>query len=105
MASAQQKRLQRARRHRIVRPRDVEAHGIARENLLRLYRRGVLTRAARGVYILAEGRVTEHHTLAIAAKQVPHGVVCLLSALQFHGLTTQTPHKPNFLSCLPTSSG
>ncbi len=93
MASAQQKILQMARRHRIVRPRDVEAHGIARENLLRLYRRGLLTRAARGVYILAEGRVTEHHTLAIAAKQVPRGVVCLLSALQFHGLTTQTPHQ------------
>ena len=82
-----------ARRHKIVRPKDVEARGSARENLLRLYRRGVLTRTARGVYVLTEAPVTEHHSLAVAAKQVPRGVICLLSALQFHDLTTQTPHE------------
>src|SRR5579864_2851181 len=93
MATASQRILQNARRQHIVRPRDVEAQGIAREHLLRLYRRGVLTRTARGVYILADAAVTENHSLAVAAKQVPRGVVCLLSALQFHGLTTQQPHE------------
>src|SRR5260370_23511083 len=93
MRSASQRILQIAHRQRIVRPKDVEAHGIARESLLRLYRRGVLTRTARGVYVLAEAPVTEHHSLAVAAKQVPRGVLCLLSALQFHGLTTQAPHQ------------
>jgi len=77
----------------LVRPRDVEALGIAREFLLRLYRDGILVRPARGVYALAESPVTEHHTLAVAAKRVPRGVVCLLSALRFHGLTTQDPHE------------
>ena len=77
----------------LVRPRDIEARGIARESLLRLYRQGLLVRPARGVYALADSSVTEHHSLAVAAKLVPRGVVCLLSALRFHGLTTQDPHE------------
>jgi predicted transcriptional regulator of viral defense system len=77
----------------LVRPRDIEARGIARESLLRLYRQGLLVRPARGVYALAESSVTEHHSLAVAAKLVPRSVVCLLSALRFHGLTTQDPHE------------
>jgi len=93
MPTAAQKILQIAHRQRIVRPKDIEAHGIARENLLRLYRSGLLTRTARGVYVLAGAPVTEYHGLAVAAKRVPRGVVCLLSALQFHGLTTQQPHE------------
>src|ERR1035441_9810085 len=76
----------------LVRSRDVEALGIARESLLRLYRQGVLVRPARGVYALADSSITEHHSLAVAAKLVPRGVVCLMSALRFHGLTTQDPH-------------
>jgi predicted transcriptional regulator of viral defense system len=77
----------------LVRARDVETRGIARESLLRLYRQGLLVRPARGVYVLAETPVTEHHSLAIVGKLVPRGVVCLLSALRFHGLTTQDPHE------------
>jgi predicted transcriptional regulator of viral defense system len=77
----------------LVRPRDIEARGIARESLLRLYRQGLLIRPARGVYALAETPVTEHHSLALVAKLVPRSVVCLLSALRFHGLTTQDPHE------------
>lgn len=77
----------------LVRPRDVEARGIARESLLRLYRQGLLVRAARGVYALADAPASEHHSLAVAAKRAPRGVICLLSALRFHGLTTQDPHE------------
>lgn len=80
-------------RRRIVRPRDLEAQGIPREYLLRLYRRGLLNRTSRGLYVLAEVPVTENHGLAVAAKQMPNGVICLLSALRFHGLTTQEPHE------------
>jgi len=50
-------------------------------------------RVGRGLYVAEGSRVTEHHTLVEAAKRVPHGVVCLLSALHFHGLTTQSPHE------------
>lgn len=85
--------LRLAARQPLVRPRDVEALGIARESLLRLYRKGLLVRPARGVYALPEAPVTEHHSLAVVAKLVPRGVICLLSALRFHGLTTQDPHE------------
>jgi len=92
-ATATERILSLATNQSLVRPRDVEALGIAREFLLRLHRQGLLVRPARGVYALADSSVTEHHTLAIAAKRVPRGVVCLLSALRFHGLTTQDPHE------------
>ena len=91
--TASERILDLAAHQRLVRPRDVEALGIARESLLRLYRRGLLVRQARGVYALPQTPVTEHHSLAMAAKRVPRGVICLLSALRFHGLTTQDPHE------------
>ena len=59
----------------------------------RLHRRGLIDRVARGLYAWPDAEVTEHHSLAEAAKQVPKGVVCLLSALRFHGLTTQAPRE------------
>lgn len=88
-----QRVLELAAHQPLVRPRDVEARGIARESLLRLYRQGLLVRAARGVYALADSPACEHHSLAVAAKRVSRGVICLLSALRFHGLTTQDPHE------------
>lgn len=73
----------------ILRPRDLEPLGIPREYLVRLVAEGVLVRPARGLYALATVEPDENQTLAEACKRVPHGVVCLLSALQYHGLTTQ----------------
>lgn len=52
-----------------------------------------MERAGRGLYRVTGGQVTEHHSLAEACKRVPSGVVCLLSALRFHGLTTQAPFE------------
>lgn len=77
----------------VLRPRDLEAHGIPRIYLSRLCERGLLDRVGRGLYVLPDADVSEHHTLAEAGKRVPHGVVCLLSALRFHGLTTQSPSE------------
>src|SRR5258708_37228924 len=85
--------LRLAARQHLVRPRDVEARGIARESLFRLCRRGLLRRTARGIYTLADAPVTANHSLAVVAKLVPRGIVCLLSALRFQGLTTQQPHE------------
>lgn len=75
----------------VLRPRDLDAHGIPRIYLSRLCERGLLRRVGRGLYALTNADISEHHTLAEACKRVPHGVVCLLSALGFHGLTTQSP--------------
>ena len=80
-------------RRGMVRPRDLDDYGIPRVALTRLHRAGLLERPSRGVYVLANAEATEHHALAEACKRVPRGVVCLLSALRFHGLTTQAPFE------------
>lgn len=67
--------------------------GISRVELARLAQAGDLERVGRGLYARRNARVTEHHTLVEAALRVPHGLVCLLSALRFHKLTTQNPHE------------
>jgi len=54
---------------------------------------GQLTRVSRGLYSLPEPDVTEHRSTVEVSKKVPKGVICLLSALRFHGLTTQNPHQ------------
>jgi predicted transcriptional regulator of viral defense system len=75
----------------MVRPRDIEALGFPREYLLRLHRQGKLNRSGRGIYTLPDASVTERHSYAEAAKRVPEAIVCLLSALAFHEITTQSP--------------
>lgn len=75
----------------VVRPRDLAALGISRVQLSRLVNEGLVQHPARGLYVAADAQYTERHSLAEAAKRAPHGVICLLSALHFHELTTQLP--------------
>ncbi len=75
----------------IVRPKDLEAHGVSRVQLSRLVKKGLVLRQARGIYVAARHAPTEGHTLAQVAKRVPEAVLCLLTALRFHDLTTQAP--------------
>ncbi len=75
-----------------LRSRDLSQHGIPRVYLKRLCDRGILEHVDRGLYRLVDAPVTAHHTLAQVCKRVPHAVVCLLSALQVHELTTEVPH-------------
>jgi predicted transcriptional regulator of viral defense system len=89
----QEEVLELVRRAGMLRPRDLDRYGIARTYLQRLEQRGLLERAGRGLYRLPSAEVTEHHGLATACKLIPHGVICLLSALQFHELTTQAPFE------------
>jgi predicted transcriptional regulator of viral defense system len=77
----------------VVRSRDLAAHGIARQYLRIAERKGLLSRVSRGIYTAKEAPTTEHHSLVEASKRVPHGVICLLSALRFHDLTTQSPFE------------
>ena len=81
------------RAHAAVRPRDLEAAGFNRMWLTRLERRGLIERVRRGLYVAADAEWTEHHSFAEVARQAPGGVICLLSALSFHGLTTQIPFE------------
>lgn len=80
-----------ARQQGILRSRDLDEVRVPREYLTRLVRRGQLERVARGLYRLPGAEVGEHHTLVQVAKHIPRAVVCLLSALRFHNLTTQAP--------------
>jgi predicted transcriptional regulator of viral defense system len=88
-----QKIIELARQMGLIRPRDVEALGIHREYLLRLYRNGDLTRVGRGLYALADAQTSESLSLAEVAKRAPSAVICLISALEFHNLTTQIAHN------------
>jgi predicted transcriptional regulator of viral defense system len=83
--------LQTIKRLGIVRPVDLKAHGIPRGQLYRLVRAGLMERQTRGIYVMSGYSYTAEHTLAQVAKRVPGGVFCLLTALRFHGLTTQAP--------------
>lgn len=81
------------RKKGILRPKELKPLGVRQETLWRLYRTGKLERLGRGVYGLSDRRVTERHSFAEAAKKVPNGIICLLSALRFHNLTTQSPFE------------
>jgi predicted transcriptional regulator of viral defense system len=84
--------LQLARSHPIVRPRDLAPLRVHTAELTRLVRAGQLERVGPGRYRLAgKTPASEQHDLVMAATAVPGAVVCLLSALRFHGVGTQLP--------------
>ena len=82
-----------ARQKKIIRPRDIEKLGIPREYLLRLFKKGKLERIGRGLYTLPDMEVSEQISFSEIAKLVPNSVICLISALNFHNLTTQLPFE------------
>ncbi|MHB8562631.1 MAG: type IV toxin-antitoxin system AbiEi family antitoxin domain-containing protein [Acidiferrobacteraceae bacterium] len=54
---------------------------------------GRLQEVSRGLYRLADLPALGNPDLAVVAARLPRGVICLISALAFHGLTTQIPHQ------------
>lgn len=77
----------------LIRPRDLDALGLPSVALTRLVRQGLLTRVGRGLYARPDRSVSEHGTLAEVARKHPQTIVCLLSALRVHDLTTQSPFE------------
>eukprot|EP01037_Dinobryon_pediforme_P021303 gene21303-22133_t len=75
---------------RLAELRDV---GVTAATMSRMERNGEVLRLARGLYQLSDAPLDVHHSLAEAAKRVSKGVVCLVSALAFHGLTDQLPSQ------------
>jgi predicted transcriptional regulator of viral defense system len=91
-AVSQEKRaIAAVKRLGVARPRDLARLGLRREYARRLAARGELVRVARGLYAIPDAEVSSHRTLAEVAKAVPGGTLCLLTALRYHGLTTQSP--------------
>jgi len=91
-ASHIERLIRHVERHGFVRTRDLEALGVPRVALQRAVERGQVTRRARGVYVKPGHAVTRHTDIAAVATRTPKAVVCLVSALEYHGLTTQVPH-------------
>lgn len=77
----------------MARSAELRAAGVTAATVSRLEREGEVVRLARGLYQLPETPLDAHHSLAEAAKLVPRGVVCLVSALSFHGLTDRVPAR------------
>jgi len=93
MPTNTEKALEYCRSRGVARTRDFVSQGIPRVTLTRLVRDGRLERLGRGLYAVPGSDVSEHHGLVEASRRVPRGVVCLLSALRFHELTTQQPFE------------
>lgn len=92
-ATPSDKVLELVKKAGVLRPRDLDPYGIPRTYLSRLHAAGKLQRIDRGLYVLPGTEVSEHRSLVETCKRVPKGVVCLLSALRFHELTTQSPFE------------
>jgi predicted transcriptional regulator of viral defense system len=93
MPDKQDKILALAKRKGILRAKDLRAAHIHPEYLRRLCERGTLIRIGRGLYMPADAQPTANVSLAQAARRVPHGIVCLLSALRFHEIGTANPFE------------
>lgn len=77
----------------LLRARDLAEQGINGNRLQRLVQAGKVERVGRGLYRAGQADETEYHSWVQAALLVPQGVICLLSALRFHELTTQAPFE------------
>ena len=82
-----------AKNKAFIRPVDVSNAGLPREYLTRLADEGKLERIGRGLYQMPGREMARHYSLLTVAKQVPNGVIALLSALSYHEFTTQHPHE------------
>lgn len=81
------------KRQGVARSGELTRQGLSREQLRRLAARGDVAYAGRGLYLTPAVARSRDRDLLIAAKRVPRGVICLLSALSFHRLTAQMPHQ------------
>jgi predicted transcriptional regulator of viral defense system len=80
-------------KHSMARSRDFVRAGIGRSLIRRAVIDGTLQRLSRGVYTRADQSPGDHWSLREVSVRAPNAVVCLLSALAFHGITTQHPHE------------
>jgi predicted transcriptional regulator of viral defense system len=75
----------------VARGRDFRLAGIHQQYVADACNSGVIQRVGRGTYSLPDRKVTPRQRLVEACKRVPQGVICLFSALWFHGLIAEEP--------------
>lgn len=77
----------------ILRTQQAIQLGIAPRTLYKMRDAGMILRESRGLYRLADAEPSSYTDLVQVALRIPKGVICLISALSFHNLTTQIPHQ------------
>jgi predicted transcriptional regulator of viral defense system len=77
----------------VMRLSDLMAKGIYETTVARLVDEGSITRTSRGLYELPDADISLSHDLAEIAARVPNGIICLISALQYHEITLQNPRS------------
>ena len=77
----------------ICRSRDLASVGVHRRYLAIACGQGLIERVARGLYAPPGTKRDGHQVLRQACLRVPHGILCLFSALYFHGLLRQKPSE------------
>ena len=82
-----------ARQKSLLSGEDLRPYNIPSSLLNRLCAEGKLTKVARGIYMLPDRDFSNYLDFAITGKRYTYGVIALLSALDFHGLTTEIPHQ------------
>lgn len=91
---SQRQRLVEFLRHRsLARAAEIRKAGVDAATISRALADGVIVRLSRGLYQLPGSADDANQALAEAAKRTPKGVICMTSALAFHGLTDQMPRK------------
>jgi predicted transcriptional regulator of viral defense system len=77
----------------VLKTSEILKAGIHPSTLYSLVKKGKLERISRGVYRLIDSPPLSNPDLILVAKRIPKGVICLLSALSFHDITTHIPHE------------
>jgi len=77
----------------IIKTSDAIQAGIHPRTLYQLRNIGYVEQLSRGIYRLTDIDAVSNPDLVIIAARIPCSVICLISALYFHGITTEIPHK------------
>ncbi len=92
-AELNEERLRQAGIGAFFRPSQLQPLGIPYHRLRQLEADEAVERVGWGLYRLADTEPTERYSIASVCARVPNAIVCLLSALQVHGIGTQLPHQ------------
>ncbi len=79
--------------HPLVRAHELRSQGITAATISRAEASGLIGRVSRGLYQSLTSDLDINQSLAEVSKQIPKGVICLVSALAYHGLSDQMPRK------------
>jgi len=85
--------LQVFEKNKVMRSAEIFAQGIQPRTLYQMRDDGLVVQEGRGLYRLADEQLWSDPDLTLVSLRIPKGVVCLISALYFHRLTTQIPHE------------